>query len=277
MRNLCLWNCKGLHHRKLIESVDATVVDAGGRVLAGQRINFIGEWECCTTFVDNGRRGLFGRTHTPISTTFDPVVPCTNTDPYVFGHEFYWSCCKHPGDMKKVWPGDLVLFGSYTLKDRKVDKMVLDTVLVVDEVSPLTNDCMDRFTKCYNDVTLSKLTLDTKAYMVVGKMYDTDNEPFSFVPCRRDGLMDKLVLDVPVFEGKRLGFQQNGGHLVVDDAAAAFRQLVAMVREAGCELGVYMPEPNYNYADALVNKHGKRLTPQQKFPTCSGKKKKPTC
>lgn len=56
-----------------------------------------------------------------------------NTDPYVFGEAFYYSCCKQrtnkgrtPTAMQRLTPGSVVLFGS-TL----AHEFVLDTVFVV--------------------------------------------------------------------------------------------------------------------------------------------------
>ena len=124
--NLCLWNRNGNHHRKLIEWHGATVIDSNNAAHIEQDINFIGEWECSSNFMHNGGKGLFNRTHTPNYTQHDRSIVCMNTDPYVFGRKFYWSCCHHPTDSRRVRRGDIVLFGSYTLVDRKVDKMVLD-------------------------------------------------------------------------------------------------------------------------------------------------------
>ena len=278
--NICLWN-KGQtpHHRKLLMSQDATVIDNYDYALEGQEITFIGEWECCSSFVANSNKSPFNRTHLPIHSQHDASINCKNTDPYVFGKEFYWICCKQPKDKSRIQIGDIVLFGSYTLKNLKVDKMVIDTVLVVDEVIKEIDFKNSRFSQCYHDVTLAHTT---NYCLVVGKMYDPsksydENVPFSFVPCRREGLMDKLVLDrripIPELKGDPIKIGQNCGHVDLDDNVRAWEKIVAHIRAEGCELGVYMPEPAPTTNNSIINNHSKSIISKQNekdTTTCSG-------
>jgi hypothetical protein len=283
--NICLWNRSAPHHRKLLSSTEATVIDAGNNVLQYQDITFIGEWECCSSFVPCGQKSPFNLIHTPIHSKHDDaILDCMNTDPYVFGDEFKWICCKQP-NKSRIRRGDIVLFGSYTLLNRKVDKMLIDTVFVVDRVIGIEEFDPAQFTWCYNDVTITH-TKDKKGtkiaestenkdfYIVLGKMYDPaksyeENVPFSYVPCRRtsNGLMDKLILDrhLPIKElaGGPLRIGQNGGHLDIDDHLDAWDVVTRLVRSNGCDLGVYMPEPMQPLSNQTIDNEANLLTSKQ--------------
>ena len=267
--NICLWNLvgDGPHHRKLFECDNAIVVDNKLIAHHGQQMTFIGEWECCSSWKPNSNKGIFKRTHKPIHSPHDAKINCKNTDPYVCGKEFYWISCKQPTDISRIDIGDIVLFGTYTMKDRKIDQMVIDTVLVVDEIIPNVDFNSSRFTQCFRDVTLAH-TLPGSC-LIVGKMYDPNksyqnNVPFSFVPCRRDRLMDKLVIPIPSFGGNPLKIGQNGGHQDLNNSVGAWKALVGIVSGAGCELGVYMPEPVLAADNAIINKKAKSIIKKPK-------------
>jgi len=57
----------------------------------------------------------------------------TNTDPYIFGKQFIYSCCKQNtfNVLKRLEPDDIILFGS--MKENEADEwgFMLDTVFVV--------------------------------------------------------------------------------------------------------------------------------------------------
>lgn len=274
--NICLWNRSAPHHRKLLSSTEATVIDAGNNVLRCQDITFIGEWECCSSFVQCGQKSPFNLIHTPIYSKHDASIrDCMNTDPYVFGEEFKWICCKQPKGKSRIHIGDIVIFGSYTLLNRKVDKMIIDTVLVVDKVIGVEDFDPKHFSKCYNDVTICHTnTTWSGFYIVLGKMYDTsksyeENVPFSFVPCRciDDGLMDKLILDrhrpIKELAGEPLRIGQNGGHLDIDDNLDAWDVVTRLVRSNGCELGVFIPEPALTTSNSTIDNQAKSLISKQ--------------
>lgn len=46
--SICPWNESGLHHRKLMESYTATIVDKSCIKKCNNHITFVGEWECCS-------------------------------------------------------------------------------------------------------------------------------------------------------------------------------------------------------------------------------------
>lgn len=271
-RDICLWNRNNKHQRKLIESLKATVIDVNNIAHSNKQMNFIGEWECCSQFKMNGRKGTFDKTHTPIHSVYDKsILDCHNTDPYVFGKEFYWICCEQPQVYTRIKIGDIVLFGSYTMSKNKLDKMLIDTVIVVNEIIMAQDVDFSRFSQCYKDVTIAHTKIIK--YIVIGKMFNQnkcfeDNVPFSFVPCRREGLMEKLIFDrcinIPELAGNPFRIGQRGGHLEISDNLGAWEEIVTLVRNAGCELGVFMPEPSMTKNNSIINKHAKSIISKQK-------------
>ena len=148
-----------------------------------------------------------------------------NTDPYVFGECFYYSCCrqkarKGSGEAKKLNVGDIIVFFSCTKIDRKVVKAVVDTVFVVGGIVTIENKREIVYKKnlgglmevvgkdyltgvtlptCYgNRNQLSNIDNDEDAYNVLyyGATYDKPvivegKKMFSFFPCRTiDGETD---------------------------------------------------------------------------------------
>lgn len=282
---ICLWNVSDVHKRKNLRSENATVIDMNGNVLPGQDITFVGEWECCSSYVPNPPKSDFKRLHTPIYSQHDASVDCLNTDPFVFGKEFYYCCCKlKKARFDKIKLGDIVVFGSYTMNGR-VDKMVVDTVLVVNKIIEKSDIGKYNFSQCYRDVTISKLKDKPCDYsfngVIVGKMYETsksynDNLPFSFVPCCRSGVMSKVVIDRTfVINGKTatFGIGQSGGHLDVIDINDFFNQLVNKIRKANCELGVYMPEPQLTLNNATINNAAQQIKSGSNSKKCNNTKK----
>lgn len=287
--NVCLWNRSSVHHRKLFEIAGASMIDASHKLHTNVDINFIGEWECCSSFVKNSKKGIFDKTHTPILSSHDAGINCINTDPYVFGKEFYWCLCKlSASKIKMIKNGDIVLFGSYTLKNRHVDKIVVDTVLVVEQIL-LEENIIKRYSlsKCYQDVTVIHVHPYPNC-LIIGKMYDPkkdyqSNVPFSFVPCKRkaDGLMDKLILDrripVPELKGEPLRIGQNGGHLSIGNNIRTWETIVEMVRGAGCDMGVYIPEPVLTKKHAVIDKAAKKFLKSKNSKQKQDEKTNTTC
>lgn len=271
--NICLWNRTAPHHRKILQSFKATVVDNNSLVHNNQAITFVGEWDCCSSFTLNKNRHPFNRTHVPIYSHLDKRVCCLNTDPYVFGKEFYYVCCKLPKIFNKIRIGDIVIFGSFTMSKRKVDKMLVDTILVVGEKILASDIHSHRFSPCFEDVTLSRSMKIIKDGIIIGKMFDTTkdyqaNIPFSFVPCRREGLMDKAIIDrhlkIKELKGGPFKIGQNGGHIDVADINDVFRGIVQAIQTAGFELGVKMPEPSLTSTNSIINTEGNKIFNQQK-------------
>lgn len=267
-------------------SNNATVIDGYNIAHLGQKITFVGEWECCSLVLNtrNGNKAPFNKTHEPIYTPHDAYIPCLNTDPYVFGEEFYYVYCKLTKTMfNKIQVGDIVIFGSYTLNNQKVGNMKIDTVLVVGEKITLANIRCSRYSQCYKDVTLSKLNPNNVNGIIIGKMYNpsldyASNEPFSFVPCRRDdnGVMTPLIINrrlkIRELKGKPFPIGQKGGHVVVSNIRSAFDAIVNAIRNANYELGVFLPEPVLNNNSTIATAAAKYtpLTKSARNTNCNG-------
>ena len=57
---------------------------------------------------------------------------------------------------------------------------------------------------------------------------------------------------------------QNGGHQDLNNSVGAWKALVGIVSGAGCELGVYMPEPVLAADNAIINKKAKSIIKKPK-------------
>lgn len=256
--NVCLWNTQAPHHRKILKSTAADII-IGGTLMKQQSIHFYGEWECCSKVPSglNSKVRIKDLVHTPLYTPYDAVATRLNTDPYVFGREFYYTCCKLTmSKYKQIAKGDIVILGSFTLSPNgKVNEMVVDTVLVVREKAVINSGNIGSFSKCFRDVTLNKILSNGTSNIVIGKSYDNSldysaNEMFSFVPCvEACNRMNRVKIDATFTIGnKTINFTigRNGGHIQLNASSemkSFFDQLVGKVTGQGYSLGVYMPEP----------------------------------
>ena len=114
-----------------------------------------------------------------------------NTDPFVFGDTFYYTCC-HKNQLSGLNKGDILLFGS--VRKKHCTKFLLDTVFVVDNVVVEVNDSFIK----NNHIFYETVIAPTKHYkarnciknekvssVVSGAMYHSGNRPFSFVPFKK--------------------------------------------------------------------------------------------
>ncbi len=131
-----------------------------------------------------------------------------NTDPYVFGDNFYYAVCKK-NKLKNISPGDLILFGSEFGPAQNV-KFYLDTLFVVDREQPceLDNSIYDI---TYQESTLKRIGVtacsrgDLPIHM--GKKFSSDNSPFSFFPAK---LAENYSFGRPVIDAEKLGLRKPG-------------------------------------------------------------------
>ena len=147
------WNY-GPHRRKFLKAV-GQYVQTDGTLSTKQDMLFWGEWEPTSEFneIDSLREpGVVPRyVHKPFlkSTNGTLDLPSLNigddkwrqnTDPFVFGDCFLYSCCKQRRknmvditQMGKLEKGSIILFGSTISSKRGGPYFVLDTVFVVGE------------------------------------------------------------------------------------------------------------------------------------------------
>lgn len=283
---ICPWNMSGLHRRKLLESHDASVIDASHIKSKDCKITFVGEWECCSEHRPNskyktGSKDIYKDIHSPFLTVLDSHPQVLNTDPFVFGDYFYYVCCKVRDDMK---PGDIVIIGTFK-KDNPYE-FIVDTVMVLLGNYEIKENEDKYFPYAYYNVTLSKILPNKKVW--IGKMYDNrkhnrnylehiyqdlensyneiynkNQKLFSFVPCKRlieDPNNTQIVTSLPVItvknsKGDVLKGARNGSHIEVSSASEMkdiFDDIVRQVQTNGFELGVYMPMPTYRELKDIV-------------------------
>ena len=151
------WN-ESDHRRKYLQ-VCGDYVDHKNNVYQPMidTLYFWGEWEAesrCSSIAKSLKCGPSG--------IFDPYYGTTigkvNTDPFVFGNQFYYCVCKqgHYPSLRTLKPKDLILFGSH-----KDGHFVLDTVFVIkgrrqydiNNVQDLKGD----YPKAFYDVSLAPL------------------------------------------------------------------------------------------------------------------------
>lgn len=124
------WN-RGTHKRKFLKG--------HGRYVKDNRefnddIAFWGEWEPQSRVIKSYRDVKTDDPaclYEPYYESVDDKLKCQNTDPFVFGEQFYYTACrqhhnKKPTQLRYLNRGSVILFGS-CLHSR----FVLDTVFVV--------------------------------------------------------------------------------------------------------------------------------------------------
>lgn len=211
------WNYTARHMRKYIRCV-ADLVDTNGRLCRNKRADFWGEWEPESISAPIGNvkgKGLPDNIHYPVfiknnleyagkDKLIKKVIEekkketknakgLQNTDPFVFGDNFYYTCCKQ-AKTKRLAPGSVILFGS-TFQDPY--KYVVDTVFVISEIIDCTWEGIEKYKDCglFYDAVLHKIYYGSHAKekgenwlkgnkIIVGASYEKPyNGMYSFFPC----------------------------------------------------------------------------------------------
>jgi hypothetical protein len=142
------WNT-GTHRRKYLELAGKYLTALDTDPIAAEKLYFWGEWEAqshCRRInhpVPDGPHFIFNPYyHLPLP------VNAANTDPFVFGDQFYYCICKqaHYSSLRDLKPGDIILFGSCKNK-----QFVLDTVFVVKNKSSYFLNKITSFRKKLNE------------------------------------------------------------------------------------------------------------------------------
>ncbi|MBR1490670.1 MAG: hypothetical protein IJ611_08160 [Bacteroidales bacterium] len=192
------WNKTSIHRRKFIER-SGTMVDGSGSVHPHELVRFWAEYEPASECLMLNTKIIQPKA---LHTRLIPVGPgnknprvvgnpgkCNNTDPYVFGGCFYYTCCKRYKHSMVYKRGDIILFGSLKQDNtKKYGILMLDTVLVVREEVPMN--------KIPSTSNFYKASIDPLRYfgaqrntVVAGIMYGSpeaaNEKMYSFVPCQR--------------------------------------------------------------------------------------------
>jgi hypothetical protein len=195
-KGLRLWNRSKIkdknnpHMRKFIEFKGRYISDLNNLHENEGLLRFWGEYEGYSEFelLKHNENAKYWDNacaiHRPF---FNNKTGEQNTDPYIFGEEFYYAICKKP-NLKNIQIGDLILFGS-EFGERGCVKFYLDTLLVIKE--KINIDFL-KFDEIYTESTLKRL--DTQGsdpkikYIHTALKYQNEikinQSIFSFVPCK---------------------------------------------------------------------------------------------
>ncbi len=259
------------HARKFLSANGRYVQAVGGNVGEGQ-IMFWGEWEPPSNFErlnseKAGDDGFPRRIHTPVIERIGTRQNLLNTDPYVFGNSFYYSCCLQDRfeKLRHLDPQSLILFGAYIEISPNVGMFYLDTVFVVNEaLAPvrevrrnnglLTDTAYEAIIAPYEgraDVATSQL--------YSGLMYNNNQECFSYFPCRPENRAQpfaRIPVSFTCEELRQLGlrwsYNQTQGYsgkmsVTAEFARQIWQAVTTRVLAAGLSLGVYAQEPVFSH------------------------------
>ena len=234
--NYCCCNKQAPHKRKLLHNANAEVVDSNNKLLKNRDIYFLGEFEGCSNYIPNSNyptTSSYRNIHTPLFLQPRCNGLILNTDPFVFGKTFYYSCCMIRSSMAA---GDLVLFGH-----RRKSDFFIDTVLVLDTL-------ISRET--YTQYNLPTLFVDYNLSLTSGslfwscRMYAQDQQLFSFVPCK----IGNSAIKYPKVSIPGLSTQANGGSMHGVNVQSIFNSIVQQIRAQGFDLAVKLDAPQALYA-----------------------------
>lgn len=192
------WNTGAVHYRKFMSANARLLCSLDARPKRSV-IEFWGEWEP-PSLADPVAEYIGGHgprhIHRPvlafdnrewvhaIGSSASSNNDCTNTDPFVFGDEFYYVCCHQKAfpTMRNLERGSVVLFGS-----RRDFQFVLDTVFVVADYLRWPEDrsaIEQRTPSTYHRATLDYLDASESQVLYIGATYKNPvHGMFSFVPC----------------------------------------------------------------------------------------------
>ena len=205
------WNsCKNQHKRKFMK-VCGQYLDSTTD-LQSDSIYFWGEWEpwskitSLSSKIPQGDYPHYVHEPTYFAKSTPPLY-ChkrgTNTDPFVFGDNFFYSLCQQyrktgPTKLNRLSPGSIILFGSCINPRTPNAYFALDTVFVVGEQMRYTAKAILRrldpfFPAHYNDIMGFRYWKDKTQNLMAykGASYTAQYEGmYSFVPCKvgKDGM-----------------------------------------------------------------------------------------
>ncbi len=216
------WNYRIGHRRKFVQ-ITGKSIDKRSNLQSG-KIDFWCEWEAHSKIIRSANQ----KAHLP-GILFEPYLDLSyteardNTDPFVFGDQFYYCVCKQSyKTMKELENGSLIVFGScidnefcidtvfivksYTEYSRKKYEFLLEKTnsqYFHASIKPLfdkggtdeakyeeiisENTCevsFDSSEKCYNAAGENNF----RSYE--GLMYSDSKEIFSFVPCNDSSITE---------------------------------------------------------------------------------------
>lgn len=281
------WNYHG-HKRKFIET-NGMYVGSDGSLHEGQ-LQFWGEWEPTSLVSEITKApnpGFPTWLHRPFMKYKNGVITSPehngwnmkkdsyswrqNSDPCVFGDNFYYCCCKQRfQSLRHLAPGSIILFGSTMNMNTPDACFALDTVFVVGEGRDYTSNEYNKtlsgfISKDYADIVgfdLWKQNNQANQYRCYkGVKYNERSKycgMFSFVPCqiRKDDSIgfERVILRKSFFEdiAKSIYTKQNDSiftdnlntapkitkHNDVEINKHIWERIINVVKDNGLLLGV---------------------------------------
>ena len=199
---------------------------------------------------------------------YDASMGYQNTDPYVFGDYFSYSCCKQnrngkPVKLQRLLPGDVIIYYS-----TEKNSFMIDTVFVVGEVvgrykRNYYDEIKPYITEMYNQTVIlpalygSGLNIDNKAEFTLyhSATYNNPvNGMFSYFPCRlsSEGFAKgfprfelcngKLTDDIQIKQKQGFGILETKGQNHIKDI---WMILTEQITQSGFLLGIQADEPQF--------------------------------
>ncbi|MEH6954457.1 hypothetical protein [Neobacillus drentensis] len=243
LEGIKLWNT-GNHKRKFIRMNGEYINDASKSVEG--EIAFWGEWEPESYFSilenNKNKKDMPLHIHQPFySKHFKSNMQ--NTDPFVYGDSFLYSCCQQnvtrkserfknkgifPTTLQDLDIGSLILFGSRIGNSKTNYQFALDTVFVVsnyiefslNNISVLKNSVTPTFYECVlSKIQTNNSNSSNNVYCTLyfGETFSNKTKgPYSFIICKpfnniEESIFSRLVLDINKYSlsqpGRNTGFK----------------------------------------------------------------------
>lgn len=142
-----LWNSN--NHKRKFMRVNGACIDKNDQ-LYNTNLYFWGEWEAQSELLQDNLKTSKNFPNNLFQPFYnlENVGKC-NTDPFVFGNQFYYCICKqgHFKSLRGMSKDDLILFGSH-----KDGEFVLDTLFVVKSESTYSSSNFGRLKELTNEV-----------------------------------------------------------------------------------------------------------------------------
>ena len=262
------WN-QGEHKRKFIKNPGTYL--RGDHKIDSDLI-FWGEWEPQSDMIkklEKKQEGDPKYLYQPYYSILDNKQFLQNTDPFVFGDNFYYVCCRQA--TKRGWTklrflerGSVILFGS-SLNNQ----FVLDTVFVVDSyvdiesLEQISQHVSETDRETYVDVTLkhildntsdscikkneSNCTASQNFRLYTGAKFDNPvNGMFSFFPCLlyKQNLNRGFIRPAIQLSDISPNLTQNFKKLDTNqDYKQLWQQVKRQVEQAGLKIGIHSKLP----------------------------------
>lgn len=248
------WN-NGLHRRKFMKVRGRMFVDGAEE----SDLVMWGEWEAASRAIARFARGAPGFPrflHEPLPPNVpDRADALQNTDPFVFGDRFLYTCCqqftkKGPTQLRYLAPGSVILFGSFL-----GGRFLLDTVFVTqrsidhaptDDPAPIEAATSAE----YRRATVERIYASDAGRPVDYRLYfgATPESPtdgmFSFFPCLpydQDGdvafARPEIRIDGYVNPALKQGYKIHLRDLTAADLHDLWEHVKMQVRKTGLRLG----------------------------------------